>query len=61
MSEITTKLIEDDCGLLLILESEEFPIRGYRVNRNTGNLRPVCLCFAHYSNECLCGYEWDEE
>jgi hypothetical protein len=45
---------EDERYPTFVLEGE-FGIVGYSLNRDTGELRRVCLCHAHDVNECLCG------
>ena len=49
---------EDPRYPTLILESEQFGIRGWSLDLASGDLRRVCICAARSSSECICG-AWD--
>ena len=48
---------EDERYPTLVLQGD-FGSVGYSLDKSTGELSRVCLCFAHSSNECACG-AWD--
>ena len=41
----------------LVIQGDDYSV-GYSLNKDTGELRRICLCAAHSANECCCG-AWD--
>jgi len=61
MSEIEVYIAAEDPRYpTLVMRCDEWT-KGYSVNKNTGELTPVCLCHARYSGECACDYDWSGE
>jgi hypothetical protein len=49
--------ITDERYPVLVLEGDCW-IRGYDIDKNTGELTQQCICHARYSGECACDYNW---
>lgn len=49
---------EDERYPTLVLQGE-FGSVGYSLNKCTGELERVCICFAHSSTECCC-WAWND-
>jgi len=52
--------ISDERYPTLVMEGDGW-LRGYDINKETGELTPCCICAARYSGECCCDYDWKEE
>ena len=50
---------EDERYPTLVLQGD-FGSAGYSLDKNTGELRRICLCASHDSSECCCG-AWELE
>lgn len=52
-------MYEDPRYPTLIIKGKNW-IKGFALDKDTGNIRRICICYAHSSSECLCG-AWDQE
>lgn len=41
----------------LVIEGDHW-IKGWDINKDTGELIPTCICAARYEGECACDYNW---
>jgi hypothetical protein len=59
-SEVDAYITSEDVRYpTLVIKGTDW-INGYAVNKDTGELRRICICAAHSSTECMCG-AWDGE
>jgi len=65
---MTESLDKYNIQVTISAEDERYPIltvegtsrmAGYSIDKETGELRRICLCSAYSSRECMCG-AWDE-
>lgn len=50
---------EDERYPTLVLQGD-FGSVGYDLDKDTGELTRICICYAHNSNECTC-WAWDQK
>jgi hypothetical protein len=55
---INSYIVAEDPRYPTLVLQGDFGSVGYDLNSSTGELRKVCICAAHSSNECTCG-AWD--
>lgn len=53
---LSARVLFEDARYPTLVVEGPFGTRGYDVDRETGDLRSVCICHAYYPGECVCGY-----
>jgi hypothetical protein len=49
--------ITDEKYPILVIEGDCW-LKGWRINKESGDLDPMCICAARYEGECACNYNW---
>jgi hypothetical protein len=52
---VTYYLTADDERYPTLVLKGDFGIVGYDLNKETGEIKRICVCAAYSSNECCCG------